>query len=129
MVVTTAAAGPMTYLYVLATVGLGLYGQLVLKWQMSSMGPAPHGLPALLPFLLKAMLNPWVLSSIFSAFLGMVTWMATLSRLPLSQAYPFVSLSFPLVLFSSWLVFGEPLTAFKVLGVALIMAGLIVGNL
>jgi drug/metabolite transporter (DMT)-like permease len=114
---------------VLATVGLGLYGQLVLKWQMTQLGPAPHALPELLPFLLRALFNPWVLSSICSAFLGMVTWMAALSRLPLSQAYPFVSLSFPLVLVSSYLAFGEPLTAAKALGVLLIMGGLIVGNL
>jgi len=119
----------MTYAYVLATVGFGLYGQLVLKWQLSSVGAAPHSMAELGPFLLRALLNPWVLSSVASAFLGMLTWMAALSRLPLSQAYPFVSLSFPLVLVSSWLAFGEPLTVVKVLGVMLIMAGLIVGNL
>jgi len=119
----------MTYVFVLATVGLGLYGQLVLKWQMSALGPAPHGVAELVPFLIKALLNPWVISSVVSAFLGMVTWMAALSRLPLSQAYPFVSLSFPLVLISSFFAFGEPLTAYKAMGVALIMVGLIVGNL
>lgn len=119
----------MTYAFVLATVGLGLYGQLVLKWQMSMLGPAPHSLPELAPFLFRALLNPWVLSSVVSAFLGMVTWMAALSRLPLSQAYPFVSLSFPLILVSSWLAFGEPLTVAKTVGVLLIMVGLIVGNL
>jgi multidrug transporter EmrE-like cation transporter len=119
----------MTYVFVLATVGLGLYGQLILKWQMSQLGPAPHALPELLPYLLKALLNPWVLSSIASAFLGMVTWMAAVSRLPLSQAYPFVSLSFPLILVCSWLAFGEPITVAKAAGVGLIMAGLIVGHL
>src|SRR5262245_20142173 len=119
----------MTYLFVFATVGLGLYGQLVLKWQMSLLGPAPHALPELVPYLVKALFNPWVLSSIASAFLGMVTWMAALSRVPLSHAYPFVSLSFPLILICSWLVFGEPLTVAKTAGVVLIMAGLIVGNL
>jgi drug/metabolite transporter (DMT)-like permease len=119
----------VTYVFVLATVGLGLYGQLVLKWQMGSLGPAPHSTAELIPFLFRALLNPWVISSIASAFLGMVTWMAALSRLPLSEAYPFVSLSFPLVLVGSWIVFGEPLTLYKTLGVALIMGGLIVGNL
>jgi drug/metabolite transporter (DMT)-like permease len=96
---------------------------------MSALGPAPHSLPDLVSFVFKALFNPWVMSSILSAFLGMVTWMAALSRLPLSQAYPFVSLSFPLVLVASWFAFGEPLTLYKTAGVALIMAGLIVGNL
>jgi drug/metabolite transporter (DMT)-like permease len=119
----------VTYVFILATVAFGLYGQLVLKWQLSMLGPAPDAAGELVPYLLRAFLNPWVVSSIGSAFLGMVTWVAALSRVPLSHAYPFVSLSFPLVLFSSWLVFGEPLTAVKVAGVLLIMVGLIIGNL
>lgn len=119
----------MTYVFVLSTVLLGLYGQLVLKWQMTALGPAPQASSELLAYMWRALTNVWVISSVAAAFLGMVTWMAAISRMPLSQAYPFISLSFPLIAISSWIAFGEPLTPAKVAGVLLILLGLVVGHL
>jgi uncharacterized membrane protein len=54
--------------------------------------------------------------------------MAALSRFDLNYAYPFMSLSFVLVLIlSSWLL-GEPLTLARALGVTLIVAGTVVAS-
>ena len=50
-----------------------------------------------------------------------------MTKFDLSYAYPFMSLSFVLVLILSALFFHEPVSMAKVLGVMLIMAGIAVG--
>lgn len=116
------------YLYVALTIGLTVYGQLVLKWQMNIAGPAPEiGVDKFL-FLTRLLLNPWVLSGFAAAFLASFSWMAAMTRLDLSHAYPFMSANFVVVLLLSAMLFNEPLTPLKVLGLALIVAGIVVGS-
>ena len=75
-------------------------------------------------FLLKQLFNPWVFSGFLSAFLAALCWMAAMTKLPLSQAYPFISLAFVIVIFASWLIFEEPIKVSKILGASLLVASL-----
>lgn len=119
----------MSYLYVLLTIVLTVYGQVVIKWQAILAGELPAGGAAKGVFLLRlAFLNPWVLSGLLSAFLASLCWMAAMTRLPLSHAYPFVSFSFVLVVLSGALFFHEPLTWPKVAGMICIVAGIVIGS-
>jgi drug/metabolite transporter (DMT)-like permease len=59
--------------------------------------------------------------------LAMLSWMAALTRFQLSYAYPFVSITFALMLVLSAAIFGEAITPAKAAGIALIVAGVIVG--
>ena len=54
--------------------------------------------------------------------------MAAMTKLQLSHAYPFMSLAFVLVLIFSGVFFQEPITTPKIIGIALVVAGLIVGS-
>jgi len=116
------------HLYIFLTIFFTVYGQLVIKWQMHSAGPLPDAFMEKLKFLLKMFFNAWVISSFSAAFLAALCWMAAMTKFELSYAYPFMSLSFVLVLILSNPLFHEPITTFKVLGVALIMVGIIVGT-
>jgi drug/metabolite transporter (DMT)-like permease len=69
-----------------------------------------------------------VLSAFAAAFAAALCWMLAISRLELSHAYPFVSLSFVLVLLLSALFFGESVSTEKLLGVTLIIAGVAVSS-
>jgi undecaprenyl phosphate-alpha-L-ara4N flippase subunit ArnE len=53
------------------------------------------------------------------------TWLFALRRIPLSRAYPVLSLTFPLVLIFSKIFFNEPITVQKVIGSVIIVAGVI----
>jgi multidrug transporter EmrE-like cation transporter len=118
----------MSYFYVFATVFLTVYGQLVIKWQVVGAGQYPASGPERLYFLGRLLLNPWVISAFAAAALAAVSWMVAMTKLDLSHAYPFVSLSFVLVLLLSWGLFHEPLSWQKLLGVALIICGVIVSS-
>lgn len=117
----------MSYVYVAATVLLTVYGQVVVKWQVAQ--AAGQGAPAdRVAFLLGLLANPWILSGFAAAFGAALCWMLAMVKLDLSHAYPFVSLSFVLVLFLSAALFGEPLSLAKVAGIVLIVAGVAVGS-
>lgn len=118
----------MSYFYVTLTIFFTVYGQIALKWQISSVGELPLGISAKLWFLLKLFSNPWVLSAFLSAFLASLAWMAAMSKLEISHAYPFMSLNFVLVLLLSGLLFHEPITINKVAGMILLILGLIIGS-
>ena len=112
--------------YIAATLLFTIYGQLVLKWQIGGAGPMPPAAADKLLFLLRQFLNPWILSGFASAFLASLAWMAAMTRLDLNYAYPFMSLAFVLVMFFSVVFLGEALTVPRIIGTALVMAGLIV---
>jgi len=115
------------YLYIFGTILFTVYGQIIIKWQVSNAGAFPKDTVEKIWFLLRLAVNPWVISSLCGAFLAFFCWMAAITKFDLSYAYPFVSLSFVLVLILSALFFHEPITTAKVLGVIFIMAGIIIG--
>lgn len=118
----------MPYFFIGITILLTCYGQLVIKWRISLHGAMPDGAFQKLVFLLSLYLDPYILSGFVGAVVAGLFWMATLMKLPLSHAYPFVALTFAIVLFGSVVFFHEPLTWPKIAGVSLIMIGIAVGS-
>ncbi len=112
--------------YIAATLAFTVFGQLVLKWQMGSAGQMPTGGMDKLQFLLLQFLNPWILTGLLAALAASVAWMAAMTRLDLSYAYPFMGLAFVIVMPFSVALFGEVLTVQKVVGTLLVVLGLIV---
>jgi drug/metabolite transporter (DMT)-like permease len=103
-----------------------VYGQIVIKWRLMDKGNMPlDGVQKLL-FFCKILLDPFVLSGLGAAFIASLFWMAAMTKLEISIAYPFTSLAFILVLLISALIFHEPMTIGKVLGLILICSGIYV---
>jgi len=119
-------ARALDYLYILATIVLTVYGQLVLKWRVSSFGPLPADLSGKARFMGTLLMDPLVLSGFAAAFGASLAWMAAMTKFELSHAYPFMSLNFVVVLLLSALLLGEPLSPTRLSGVALIVLGTIV---
>lgn len=118
----------MSYFYVFATVVLTVYGQIAIKWQVLKAGEFPVDTSDKMLFLFRLLLNPWIISAFLAALLASISWMAAMTKLQLSHAYPFMSLSFVLVLVFSGLIFHEPITWLKVAGMGLIIAGIVLGS-
>jgi len=118
----------MNFLCILATVLFTVYGQLVVKWQVAQAGTYPLATSERLIFLLKLLLNPWIMSGVAAAFLALLCWMIAMTRFDLSYAYPFMSLAFVFVLILSAIFFHETVTTAKISGILLIIAGIIVAG-
>ena len=94
-------------IYVFATIAFTVYGQLIIKWQVNQVGQLPVDTSDKAQFLLSILLRPWILTGFAAAFLAAVAWMAAMTKFKLSEAYPFTSLAFVLVMFFSHFLFGE----------------------
>lgn len=116
------------YLYIVGTVVFTVYGQIVVKWQVTKLGPMTGDAVAKVRFLLDLVRNPFILSSLACAFLAFLCWVGAMTKFDLSYAYPFTALSFVAVLFLSAWAFREPITMAKATGVLLVVLGLVVGS-
>ncbi|HEX2028321.1 MAG TPA: EamA family transporter [Nitriliruptorales bacterium] len=117
----------MTTLGILLTsIVLATVGQLLLKAGMTHVGElggvvADAGLLGLL----ARVASTWQVVAGLGAFgLSAIFWLVTLSRLPLSTAYPVVSLSYVLILAFSVVVLGERPSGLVWAGVILITFGI-----
>ena len=113
-------------MYVASTILFTVYAQLILKWQMELAGTLPKPLTQKVVFLLMRLKSPWVWSAFAAAMMAALFWMAALTTFELSRAYPFMSLSFVLILVLSSILLGESVTFSKMIGIAMIVAGAIV---
>ena len=118
----------LDYFYIALTIGLSVYGQLILKWRIRDVGPLPADSIEKLKFLVLLVFDPAIFSSFVAAFLASLDWMAAMTCFDLSYAYPFTSLSFVAVLLLSVWLLQEPLSWQKALGVALIVIGTAVAS-
>lgn len=114
--------------YVFLTIFLTIYAQLILKWQVVAAGTMPEIIFAKIIYLVKLIINPWVLSGFVAAFVAALSWMMAMSKLQLSYAYPFVSLTFVFVLIFSSLLFYEPITWQKVVGLLFVVLGVCISS-
>ena len=118
----------MSYVYVGCSILLMVYCQLAIKWRVLGAGELPAGAADKIRFLAGLLIDPWVISALAAALIAALLWMAALTKLDLSHAYPFVGLTFVLVAIASALMFHEPLTGPKIAGVALICLGVVIGS-
>ena len=114
----------MNYVYLFGTVLFTVYGQLIIKWRIAKYGALPEGFSGKMVFLLKLLLDPFILSGFAAAFLAAHFWMAAMTKFDLSEAYPAIigGLALLTSLFAV-LFLKEPLNAYKIIGIVLIMVG------
>jgi len=115
-----------SYIYILGTIIFTVYGQIIIKWRMQFYKNLPSDSVEKVFFLLKLLLDPFILSGFIAAFVASLFWMVAMTRFEISYAYPFTSLSFVLVFIISIFLFSETISLGKIVGLLLIVAGVIV---
>lgn len=115
-----------SWLMVAMTILLTCYGQLVIKWRVSTFKASASGLLSHLPPLVQLLLQPWIISAFVAAFGASLCWMLAVSRLELSKAYPFMALNFLIVCLIAVPLFGESFSATKAVGLFTVVVGLVI---
>jgi drug/metabolite transporter (DMT)-like permease len=108
---------------VLCSVGLAATGQIMLKTGMkvaTERAAADGG-----SLIIKAATSPFVIFGLMIFAVSAVTWLATLSRVPLSIAYPFNALGFILILIMSSVLLNERTNVWTWVGTVVVVGGLI----
>ena len=116
-----------SYFYILFTLLLTVYGQLILKWRLSNLKVVlPVDVIDKFFYLIRLVLDSFILSGFIAAFVASLFWMVAMTKFEITHAYPFMSLAPALVFLLGVFVFNETFTMGKVIGLIIIMLGIVI---
>lgn len=115
------------FLLVLAAIFLSVTGELLLKSGMDVIRNeiGVLGLSNLLPGVKRILTSPRILGGFGFFGMGAFFWLAALSRVSLSWAYPMLSIGYILVLLFSTIVLKEQVSMLRWVGVLVICLGIV----
>jgi drug/metabolite transporter (DMT)-like permease len=104
---------------------LNAFAQLWLKAATKVSGPLVATDTSVMSRALQLLAVPSLWYALTAYGLSVVVWIVGLSRVPVSQAYPLLSLGYVLNIGLAWWLFGEVPNAQRVIGVGVIIAGVV----
>jgi multidrug transporter EmrE-like cation transporter len=76
-----------------------------------------------MPLGLRLAVEPHILGGLACYAVSVVVWVVALSRVPVSIAYPMLSIGYIVNAVAAWYLFGEALSAMKLAGIGVIIVG------
>lgn len=113
----------LIFVLILFGVFLNAGAQLLLKAGMTQIGHFEFSGANFVPIGLKVLANPPILGGLCMYVMSVGIWLLVLSRVPVSFAYPMVSLGYVVTALAAYFLFGESLTSVRILGIFVIIAG------
>ena len=114
---------PVSFSFLMAGVLLNAAAQLFLKAGTNRIGEFAFSLENVMPIGMKVASSPFILSGLACYGVSLVVWILGLSRVPVSIAYPMLSVGYIVNAFAAWFLFGESVTAQKLVGIGFIVVG------
>jgi multidrug transporter EmrE-like cation transporter len=114
---------PLTFSLVLTGVLLNACAQLLLKAGTNRVGEFAFSLANVIPVGSRLALNPYIAGGLACYVVSVVVWILALSRIPVSIAYPMLSIGYVVNALAAWALFGEALGPQKLAGIAFIIVG------
>jgi multidrug transporter EmrE-like cation transporter len=116
-----------TILLILLSITIAVGGQILLKIGMNKIGPIDISSASSLGHLFTGIIkSPTVLVGLFLYVISAALWLIIISSVDLSFAYPFIGLTYVLVLVVSKFVLKEDVNPIRWIGTAIITIGVIV---
>jgi multidrug transporter EmrE-like cation transporter len=110
---------------ILTGVMLNAAAQLLLKAGVQTTGQIGLGAAQLWGSLRALAFEPYILSGLACYAVSVVVWVLALSRVPVSVAYPLLSMGYIVTAIAAWQLFGEQLGTTRVVGIAVIIVGVV----
>jgi multidrug transporter EmrE-like cation transporter len=114
---------PLTFSFLICGVLLNAAAQLFLKAGVTRIGEFAFSLENVVPIGTRLATNPSILAGLGCYVLSVVVWILGLSRVPVSIAYPMLSIGYVVNAAAAWWLFGESITAQKLVGIGFIVVG------
>jgi multidrug transporter EmrE-like cation transporter len=114
---------PLTFSLVLTGVLLNAAAQLLLKAGTNRVGEFSFALDNIVPVGSRLASSPFILGGLACYVVSVVVWILALSRVPVSIAYPMLSIGYVVNALAAWMLFGESLTVQKLVGIGFIVIG------
>lgn len=113
----------ISFSLILAGVLLNAAAQLLLKAGTTRVGHFDFSMNNVVPVGWQLATQPHILAGLCCYAVSVVVWILALSRVPVSVAYPMLSIGYVVNAFAAWWLFGESLAAQKLLGIGFIVVG------
>ena len=114
-------------LLILLSISIAVTGQILLKIGIDRIGVVGFGSMKAFTSLFSGIIrSPMVLTGLFLYFISAVIWMVILSTVDLSFAYPFIGLSYVLVLVLSKFILKEEVNPIRWAGTFIITVGVVI---
>jgi multidrug transporter EmrE-like cation transporter len=114
---------PLTFTLLMTGVLLNAAAQLLLKAGTNRVGEFAFALDNLVPVGSKIATSPHIIAGLGCYVVSVVVWILALSRVPVSVAYPMLSVGYIVNALAAWWLFGESLGAQKLVGIGFIVVG------
>ena len=102
---------------------LNAAAQLFLKAGTLRIGEFTFSADNIVPIGWQLATQPFIVAGVGCYVISLVVWIMGLSRVPVSIAYPMLSIGYIVSAIAAWYLFGESLTAQKMIGIGFIIIG------
>ena len=116
----------LSFALILAGVLLNAGAQLLLKAGTNAVGEFEFAAANALPVGLKLAFEPHILGGIACYVISVVVWILALSRVEVSIAYPMLSIGYVVNAVAAYYLFGEAVTATRLVGIGIIILGVFI---
>ncbi|MBI4290647.1 MAG: EamA family transporter [Betaproteobacteria bacterium] len=113
----------VSFSLILAGVLLNAGAQLLLKAGTNAIGQFEFSAANIVPVGVKLALEPHIMGGVACYVVSLIVWIMGLSRVDVSIAYPMLSIGYVLNALAAWYLFGESVSAQKLVGIGFIIAG------
>lgn len=113
----------VTFALILIGVMLNAAAQLLLKAGTNAVGHFEFSTANLVPIGWRLVTEPHIVGGMACYVMSLAVWIMGLSRVPVSVAYPMLSIGYVVNALAAWWLFGESFSAQKVAGIATIIIG------
>jgi drug/metabolite transporter (DMT)-like permease len=111
-----------TLILILSSVSLSAVAQILFKFGVESVKRTQNQTGVV--NLAWALISPGVIGGLVLYGVGTILWLGVLSRVDVSQAYPFVGVGFVLTAILGAWIFGDVLTAQRCIGMLIVVVGI-----
>ena len=114
-------------LLIFLSVSIAVTGQILLKMGIDRIGASGFGsVRELAGFFSSIIRSPMVLTGLFLYFISSAIWLVVLSTVDLSFAYPFIGITYVLVLILSKFILKEEVNPIRWAGAFIITVGVVI---
>lgn len=97
--------------------------QLLLKAGTNAVGHFEFVAANIVPVGWRLATEPHIMGGMVCYVLSLAVWIVGLSRIPVSVAYPMLSIGYVVNVLAAWWLFGESVTPLKLAGISFIIVG------
>ena len=105
---------------------LNAAAQILMKAGTNAVGHFEFSAENILPIGWKLATEWHIVVALFCYALSVIVWILALSRVPVSIAFPMLSMAYIVTAMAAWYLLGETLSVTKLLGIGVIILGVII---